>query len=391
MGTRDLWNKPSASKEPASVTSVVLLFLRMSSVSVSKRKRPTPSTPSIDKVYFDETWQSLLEVEWTISQAFLRQHRMAHGKTRYFRRFEMAIRALSKARVTTLYAVWQKVQTHETNKIAKQNWSVQQDQQQHQRKMILKKFCSDINVLLRLEACVEPLLNELSRGFFVPLNTALLANVARLWVLVQGLQKQVQFAMEFPIQTGYAASEGPAKTSIQNNKTINRAAEILSSLGIDLDWETLDGPTTAKKKEKPSKTSGDVYEEEIQQSAEQMSESSIFAPTKREEQDTRASEPEHPNVASSTKRSPLHHDTQDVGESVPEFLFSSSSLTVKNPTRSQTPPSKDNHDLVKDWQQKQQKQQKQEKDSRKRKSDGKKDKKKKKKSKKKDFFDDLFG
>jgi len=195
---------------------------------------PTTKSPRAQVSFFDDEWQSHLESELSLGRTLLRRHKSSHGRTRYFRRVDLAFRALEQSDTLQVYASlreWQESDSSQKNKTktSDQFWSLKKDRTQETRKNNLTRWALETSPELqsRLEASVELIVGELSRSFFVSWNVTALALVARLWKCVGTLQTQICSSLGLRLDSTQNRIKAGA-----NHTTIDRAETILKSLGV---------------------------------------------------------------------------------------------------------------------------------------------------------------
>ncbi|KAL7561955.1 hypothetical protein ACA910_022511 [Epithemia clementina (nom. ined.)] len=373
----------------------------MSAALVRNRKRRSPAILSSSHseggqpesdilVHYGDQYQALLQTELAVCEALLRRQKAAHGRTRYFQRVRMTLAALKRSKVSEIYPrLVQWVQ--DTTKISSLSgklrerdelWSLDQDRGHNQERnsLLLWASSTSVQLLSRLEGCVDVLVVELSRGFFVPLNLTLFALVARFWALIGALRSQVH----------HSAGKGSG-TMLANSREISskrqntsglllpvRAQQILVSLGIPTDAFEAPSETTNVEKQAPS-------------SSRNLSTGLTLK---------NVANNDDGNMESSGSQNAILDD-EDVGESADKLFVDNSGKQVKSRTStSNSVPHEqllDNETSLQNWQQAQ----KRRKDKLKRKEtsagDGlsareiKRSKKSKETKITGDFFDDLFG
>ena len=338
------------------------------------------------KPFYGDEHQGLLQSELEVGEALLRRHRASHGRTKYFQRVRMALAALKQSGILEIYPrlhKWTQSKMSGNRTRKEEHWCLENDRAiDAERKALLTwASSSSYELLSRLESCVEVLVAELSRGFFVPLNATLLALVARLWTLVRELRSQIQAITGTTSPNSKANIDlQPATTTTTGQTKLNyRAQEILHNLGIHT--------TCVEQLYQATRQSCENTERErCQNNNTQLD--------LREKDDDCNADSQKPPVASAEHHKLFPDD--DVGESMDQ-LSASKTVKQKHPTGRPTESivkCVDNDTLVKEWQ----RSQKQKKGKRKIENDNdggetKRPKKKKKKQKRTtgDFFDELFG
>ena len=242
-------------------------------MSSKRHKRRSTEVSSTDedsspkqRLTFGDHYQALLQTEYAVCDALLRRHRVTHGKAAYYQRLRMAFAALKRCNVTEVYprlVRW--CDSSERSKSSRKSfarrtemWSLEKDHADNaeEKNLIQWATFTSNELLSRLESCVEPLVNELSRGFFVPFNITAFALVARFWTLVKALRSQMHQNLGIAAEFMHEDSNCNQRTdsTLVHSQISDRGQQILQSLGIPISLESLSkpgalNPSTFPKKE----------------------------------------------------------------------------------------------------------------------------------------------
>lgn len=198
-----------------------------------------------------------LSLEMSILQALLQRNRCSHGRTLYYKRLSMALRALQRllekdqALETRLTRLQEQQQTKQTRK-RQEEWTLLELEQGNPDEVaLLEQAWSDwqmsltVNlsqVVSRIQHAAEALWVEVARGFFLPWCTVALGALGRLRVLLQTQGRAVRAAAlnaqclkvaprgHFPLDAkALAVFDEPCSGEQRNRTSVER--EMWTSLG----------------------------------------------------------------------------------------------------------------------------------------------------------------
>jgi len=141
--------------------------------------------------------QDALALDRSILLSMLRRNWCAHGRTRYFQRMEMVLKALNKSRVESLTERLGTLrsQTLFKKKRKQEEWTLENLSKEDSEVIEMKEILDLLIVRLpavisRIEAAASALFYELGRGFFMPFNTIAIGAIARIRVILIKIGRQ---------------------------------------------------------------------------------------------------------------------------------------------------------------------------------------------------------
>ena len=160
-----------------------------------------------------------LSLDVTVVEGLLQQHRHSHRRAKYFHRLTMTVKALKRCKILELDQRLESFR-QQVNGMAQQRKRKRQKQQEeeqwelsnlsHQNNKIAENrhpleapytsmqqmIEEDIpQALSRIQHAADPILTEISRGFFLPFMTVALAALARIRLLIRKFAKLVVLEM----------------------------------------------------------------------------------------------------------------------------------------------------------------------------------------------------
>ena len=140
--------------------------------------------------------QDALILDRSILFSMLQRNRCAHGRTLYFQRMEMVLKALSRSRIETLnerMAAAKRLQ--QKTKRERLEWTMESLAKKDPYMTEMEEI-SDVltirlpDIISRIEFAASALFYELGRGFFMPFNTIAIGSLARIRIVVMKLGRQ---------------------------------------------------------------------------------------------------------------------------------------------------------------------------------------------------------
>lgn len=130
--------------------------------------------------------EDALSLDTSVLQALLHRNRYSHGRTLYFKRMSMALRAIQRHSLDDLTSLEQALQTYSKSR---QEWSSSNKDPLDEIKAQLQLLMGGLKdgvpeVLSRIDHAADALWTEVSQGFFLPLCLVALGCLARIRVLV---------------------------------------------------------------------------------------------------------------------------------------------------------------------------------------------------------------
>jgi hypothetical protein len=177
--------------------------------------------------------QEALTLDRSILFSMLQRNRCAHGRTRYFQRMEMVLKALSRSRIETLNermaaAKWRQQKT----KREQLEWTMESLAKQDPHVTELEEILDMLTIRLpdvisRIEFAASVLFYELGRGFFMPFNTIAIGALARIRIIVMKLGRQGLVDFKSMI------SDSEVKTNVDLETAMIAFVEIEAEKGDD--------------------------------------------------------------------------------------------------------------------------------------------------------------
>lgn len=140
--------------------------------------------------------QDALSLDLSVLQALLQRNRTSHGRTLYFQRMSMALRAIQKHLSSfPLDSLQHALQDYSKSR---QEWTLNNDSLNNiqklfqQRQYLLERGVPEL--FSRIEYAAEALWTEVARGFFLPLCVVALGCLARIRILL--IQKARQMTVD---------------------------------------------------------------------------------------------------------------------------------------------------------------------------------------------------
>ncbi|CAJ1934320.1 unnamed protein product [Cylindrotheca closterium] len=202
-----------------------------------------------------------LSLDYSVLEALLKKHRNSHGRTLYFRRMKMVLRALEKwqpmsleSDVQDLKGKVQGLQKKKKKKAKDEEWSIYKAKSNEtNRSEDLKQSWKEIlqtivegfpEVISRILHASEALVTEIQRGFFLPFCTVALAALARIsclhkrignWAISEiqaiGSQESTNL-LEFPPASMQKAVELFLESASDETQRNFESEALLASIGI---------------------------------------------------------------------------------------------------------------------------------------------------------------
>ena len=140
--------------------------------------------------------QDALALDRYILLSMLQRNRCAHGRTRYFQRMEMVMKALNQNKVEALtHRLEAAKRQQRTRKSLQQEWTLEKLLHIDPHVRDLSEI-SDLltirlpSIMSRIELAASTLFYELGRGFFMPFNTIAIGALARIRIILMKLGRQ---------------------------------------------------------------------------------------------------------------------------------------------------------------------------------------------------------
>ena len=135
--------------------------------------------------------EEALWLDLGVLEALLRRNRSSHGRTQYYKRISMAVRALKRHFPLLRQSLLDL--RRELHDCQKQEWTIEEDNKDPNAQLqSVKKWFDDIlpEILSRIQYAASALFVEVERGFFLPQCTVALGALARIRILVLRISRE---------------------------------------------------------------------------------------------------------------------------------------------------------------------------------------------------------
>ena len=135
--------------------------------------------------------EEALSLDLGVLEALLRRNRTSHGRTQYYKRTSMAVRALQRHFPLLKQGLLLNLR-QELQDCRKQEWTIQDRKDPNAQLQIVKKWFDNVlpEILSRIQYAASALFQEIERGFFLPLCTVALGALARIRILILRMGRQ---------------------------------------------------------------------------------------------------------------------------------------------------------------------------------------------------------